>query len=162
MAALVEIGIQKLNSGQDRLDLGADDQGSLKAAGAVVRGSASRLLVDVVRRSWDRLGFGIVDDEAFFQPRARPVGRADLETRQPPGDRRAWGYRFLTATLSTKHYADARTRRTASTSARRVSITWTGAGGDISLLLYDVTTLYFEAEKEDDLRKSGYSKEREG
>ena len=30
----------------------------------------------------------------------------------------------------------------------------------ISLLLYDVTTLYFEAEKEDDLRKVGYSKER--
>jgi transposase len=32
--------------------------------------------------------------------------------------------------------------------------------GDISLVLYDVTTLYFEAEKEDDLRKVGYSKER--
>ncbi len=28
------------------------------------------------------------------------------------------------------------------------------------MLLYDVTTLYFEAEKEDDLRKVGYSKER--
>ena len=27
-------------------------------------------------------------------------------------------------------------------------------------MLYDVTTLYFEAEKEDDLRKVGYSKER--
>ncbi len=33
-------------------------------------------------------------------------------------------------------------------------------GGDVSLVLYDVTTLYFEAEKEDDLRKVGYSKER--
>ncbi len=32
--------------------------------------------------------------------------------------------------------------------------------GDISLILYDVTTLYFEAEKEDGLRKVGYSKER--
>jgi Transposase DDE domain len=32
--------------------------------------------------------------------------------------------------------------------------------GDVSLVLYDVTTLYFEAEKEDDLRKVGYSKER--
>jgi Transposase DDE domain len=32
--------------------------------------------------------------------------------------------------------------------------------GDISLVLYDVTTLYFEAEKEDELRKVGYSKER--
>ncbi|ABW10901.1 transposase IS4 family protein [Parafrankia sp. EAN1pec] len=34
------------------------------------------------------------------------------------------------------------------------------AHGDVSLCLYDVTTLYFEAEKEDDLRKVGYSKER--
>jgi len=32
--------------------------------------------------------------------------------------------------------------------------------GDVSLCLYDVTTLYFEADKEDDLRKVGYSKER--
>lgn len=32
--------------------------------------------------------------------------------------------------------------------------------GTLSLLLYDVTTLYFEAENEDDLRKVGYSKER--
>ena len=34
------------------------------------------------------------------------------------------------------------------------------ASGDVSLCLYDVTTLYFEAEKEDDLRKVGFSKER--
>ena len=32
--------------------------------------------------------------------------------------------------------------------------------GDVSLVLYDVTTLYFEAEDEDALRKVGYSKER--
>jgi transposase len=32
--------------------------------------------------------------------------------------------------------------------------------GGLSLLLYDVTTLYFEAESEDELRKVGYSKER--
>ena len=34
------------------------------------------------------------------------------------------------------------------------------AAGDVSLCLYDVTTLCFETEKEDDLRKAGYSKER--
>jgi hypothetical protein len=32
--------------------------------------------------------------------------------------------------------------------------------GTLSLMLYDVTTLYFEAENEDDFRKVGYSKER--
>lgn len=31
--------------------------------------------------------------------------------------------------------------------------------GDISVVFYDVTTLYFEADREDDLRKTGFSKE---
>ena len=34
------------------------------------------------------------------------------------------------------------------------------ASGGLALCLYDVTTFYFEAEREDDLRKVGYSKER--
>ncbi|CAN5507049.1 IS1634-like element ISMsm6 family transposase [soil metagenome] len=34
------------------------------------------------------------------------------------------------------------------------------SAGDVSLVLYDVTTLYFEADNEDELRKVGYSKER--
>jgi len=32
-------------------------------------------------------------------------------------------------------------------------------GGQIGVLFYDVTTLYFETDKEDDLRKTGFSKE---
>lgn len=32
-------------------------------------------------------------------------------------------------------------------------------GGEIGLMFYDVTTLYFEAEREDDFRKVGYSKD---
>jgi transposase len=32
-------------------------------------------------------------------------------------------------------------------------------GGDMSVVFYDVTTLYFEAEREDDLRKMGFSKD---
>ncbi|WNJ20689.1 IS1634 family transposase [Pontibacter sp. G13] len=32
-------------------------------------------------------------------------------------------------------------------------------GGEISLMFYDVTTLYFEASEEDDLRRMGFSKE---
>lgn len=31
--------------------------------------------------------------------------------------------------------------------------------GDMSVVFYDVTTIYFEADKEDDLRKAGFSKE---
>lgn len=32
-------------------------------------------------------------------------------------------------------------------------------GGNIGVLFYNVTTLYFEADYEDDLRKTGFSKE---
>ena len=32
-------------------------------------------------------------------------------------------------------------------------------GGNIGVMFYDVTTLYFEADREDDLRKTGFSKE---
>ena len=32
-------------------------------------------------------------------------------------------------------------------------------GGNIDVLFYDITTLYFEADYEDDLRKTGFSKE---
>ena len=58
-----------------------------------------------------------------------------------------------------------RTLRRARTSGYRDQVaaacfTHAATAGDISLCLYDVTTLYFEAEKEDDLRKVGYSKER--
>ena len=31
--------------------------------------------------------------------------------------------------------------------------------GDISVVFYDMTTLYFEASDQDDLRKTGFSKE---
>lgn len=160
LAALVEIGIQKLNSGQDRLDLGADDQGSPKAAGAVVRGSASRLLVDVVRRSWDRLGFGIVDDEAFFQlVLARLVEpTSKLDSLRVIGELGLPVPHRNTFNKALRRCADKAYRQHISKAC--FDHVWTGAGGDISLLLYDVTTLYFEAEKEDDLRKSGYSKER--
>ncbi len=34
------------------------------------------------------------------------------------------------------------------------------SAGDVSLVIYDVTTLYFEADNEDTLRRVGYSKER--
>jgi transposase len=32
-------------------------------------------------------------------------------------------------------------------------------GGEIKIVFYDVTTIYFEAEREDDLRKNGFSKD---
>ena len=158
--ALVEIGIQKLNPGQDRLDLGTDELGAPASASAVVQGSASRLLTDVVRGSWERLGFGIVDDEAFFQlVLARLVEpTSKLDSLRVIGELGVEPVHLSTVKRCLRRCADKAYREQIADAC--FQHVWAVDGGDVSLLLYDVTTLYFEAEKEDQLRRVGYSKER--
>lgn len=156
LAALIRAGQEKLNAGQTALDLGTDREPD--PAKATVQSSASRLLVDVVRSAYESLGFEAVADEAFFQlvlaRLVEPTSKADSirvieELGIAPVHRNTYmnalkrcgnnDYRDLVARACFAH-----------------SVSTTG----ISLLLYDVTTLYFEAEKEDEYRKVGYSKER--
>jgi hypothetical protein len=149
----------------------AGDQGLLEVApgssataaqqrdgpGRVV-GTDSRLLFEALASVFTALGFDALEDEVFrdlviarvVEPTSlldagrvlRDLGRAPASyatMKRTLGRAKPGGYRDQIATLCFQH---------ASTS------------GDISLVLYDVTTLYFEAETEDDLRKVGYSKER--
>lgn len=129
-----------------------------RVAAPRVVGTASRLLFDVLAEVYDDLGFGVVADETFrdlviariVEPTSiLDTGRMLTDLGQQPASEKTMrrtlsrcagrGYRDKIATVCFDH---------ATTS------------GDVSLCLYDVTTLYFEAEKEDDLRKVGYSKER--
>jgi len=129
-----------------------------RVAAPKVVGTSSRLLFDVLAQVYDSLGFGVVGDETFLdlviarivEPTSiLDTGRvlADLgKTAASEKTRRrtlqrcgARGYREQVAAACFTHAA---------------------VSGDVSLCLYDVTTLYFEAEKEDDLRKVGFSKER--
>ena len=129
-----------------------------RVASPRVVGTSSCLLFEVLAEVYSALGFGVVGDQTFrdlviariVEPTSiLDTGRvlADLG-RQPASEKtmrrtlaraRQRAYRDQIATACFSH---------ASTS------------GDVSLCLYDVTTLYFEAEKEDGLRKVGYSKER--
>ena len=143
-------------------DLGLIEVGKVvprpRVATAKVIGTSSRLLFDVLEELYDTLGFGVVGDETFRDlvisrvveptsildtPRVlSDLGKAaasDKTMRRTLTRCAARGYREAIATAC---YAHAET------------------SGDVSLCLYDVTTLYFEAEKEDGLRKVGYSKER--
>ncbi|MBT8163288.1 MULTISPECIES: IS1634 family transposase [Arthrobacter] len=123
-----------------------------------VVGTDSRILFGALAGVFTALGFDGLGDEVFrdlviarvVEPTSlldagrvlRDLGRAPASyaTMKRTLGRAATGkYRDQIATSCFQH---------ASTS------------GDVSLVLYDVTTLYFEAEKEDDLRKVGYSKER--
>ena len=53
LAALMQVGREKLHPGQEELDLGLDPT---VRGGAVVQSQSSRLLVEVIQNAWDALG----------------------------------------------------------------------------------------------------------
>ncbi len=123
-----------------------------------LRSTCSRLLFDVLAAVYADLGFGIVDDEVFcdlvIARIAEPTSLLDSGRVLCDLGRRRPGYATMKRPLQR---VTARGYRELLTGACLAHVL---AHGDLSLVLYDVTTLYFEAEKEDGLRKVGYSKER--
>ena len=120
--------------------------------------TSSELVYDALAGVYSSLGFDVVDDEVF---RDLVIARVVEPTSLLDIDRVLAEMGRVSASLSTRK----RTLRRAQAGAYRDQIATAcfahaRTAGDVSLVLYDVTTLYFEAEKEDDLRKVGYSKER--
>jgi hypothetical protein len=120
--------------------------------------TSSSLLFDALAGVYASLGFDVVGDEGFrdlvIARIVEPTSLLDIDRVLAELGRRS-------VSLSTRK----RTLRRCHTGAYRDQIAsacfaHAAGSGDISLCLYDVTTLYFEAEHEDDLRKVGYSKER--
>ena len=60
LAALMQVGRERLHPGQEELDLGLDPT---VRGGAVVQSQSSRLLVEVIQNAWDALGFDVIADE---------------------------------------------------------------------------------------------------
>jgi len=121
--------------------------------------SSSGLLYDVLAQMYASLGFDdAVGDEVF---RDLVIARVVEPTSLLDVDRVLAELGRTSASLSTRK----RTLRRARSGGYRDQIAaacfaHARTAGDVSLVLYDVTTLYFEADKEDDLRRVGYSKER--
>jgi len=120
--------------------------------------TSSGVLYEALAGVYTSLGFDIVGDDSF---RDLVIARIVEPTSLLDIDRVLAGLGRRAVSLSTRK----RTLRRCHRGSYREQIAaacfehaWTA--GDVSLVLYDVTTLYFEAEKEDDLRKVGYSKER--
>ena len=112
----------------------------------------------VLTRAYTDLGFDALGDPAFRElVLARiiePTSKADtVRVLEEIGVPHASLRRMF---RSLKRCASAEYRDTLAAACFEHAAT----SGDLSLCLYDVTMLYFEAEKEDDLRKVGYSKER--
>lgn len=161
LAALIAVARGKITAGQQSLDLGLEPDAQVRAGGdAVVRRHSSELLWQALTSTFDTLGFGAVADETFrtlvcarlIEPTSKldtPRVLDDIGVDAPhlSSIKRALArcverdYRTVLATACWEHV--------------------TAAGGPgAALVLYDLTTLYFEAEKEDGLRKVGMSKER--
>ena len=118
----------------------------------------SRVLFQALDGVFAGLGFGALGDEVF---RDLVLARVVEPTSILDAGR-------VLADLGRKAASDKTMRRTLARCADRgyrdriaeLCFAHARASGDVSLILYDVTTLYFEAEHEDALRKVGYSKER--
>ena len=120
--------------------------------------TSSRLLYDVLAAIYDWLGFGTVEDAVFrdlvIARIVEPSSKADAARVLTDLGADTVSYRTIQRHLrkvNTGRYRDAIAGKCFTHATDR---------GTLSLLLYDVTTLYFEAENEDELRKVGYSKER--
>src|SRR3954453_9715961 len=120
--------------------------------------TASEVLFDALAGIYVELGFDVVADEVF---RDLVIARIVEPTSLLDVDRVLAELGRVSVSLSTRkrtlrrcHAGDYRDQIAAACFAHAA------ASGDVSLCLYHVTTLYFEAEHEDDLRKVGYSKER--
>jgi Transposase DDE domain len=148
---------QRLAAGQGELDLGLD----AGAPGGPLPITASRMgcLADALRHAYRVLGFERASggDEVFAQLVAariiEPVSKADslrvLEEAGLPGPSYATLKRRLPA-----YATEAFRQRISAACAAHARL------GPASLVLYDVSTLYFETDEGDGFRESGFSKER--
>lgn len=118
----------------------------------------SCLLYDVLGAVYDWLGFDIVADAVFrdlvIARIVEPTSKVDAARVLADLGADTVSYRTIQRHLGKVNTANYREQIAAK------CFTHATDRGGLSLLLYDVTTLYFEAENEDDLRKVGYSKER--
>lgn len=155
LAALLETARDRLHPGQGELDLTG---GAVPAGHAVITGRRHVVLWQVLTQAYARLGFDMVGDAAFAQlvlaRIVEPTSKADsLRVLDELGVEHA-SLRTMFRTL--KRAGAGKYRDQVATAC----FAHASRSGDLSLCLYDVTTLYFEAENEDELRKVGYSKER--
>lgn len=120
--------------------------------------TSSRLLYDVLGNVYDWLGFDVVAGRVFrdlvIARIVEPTSKLDASRVLADLGATTVSYRTIARHLDQMGPGQYRNQ------VAEKCFTYARDCGGLSLLLYDVTTLYFEAESEDDLRKVGYSKER--
>jgi Transposase DDE domain len=154
---LKAVARQRLAAGQGELDLGLDTA----AAGGPLPITASRMgcLLDALEHAYGVLGFGQASGgDAVFEQLVlariiEPVSKADsLRVLEEAG---LAGPSYATLKRRLPAYAKQPWRQKISAACAAHARL-----GPASLVLYDVSTLYFETDEGDGFRESGYSKER--
>ena len=154
---LMSLARQQLRGSQQSLFPETDGSGS----GISIKQSSSTVLYNALESQYIRLGFGKLRDTQFCQLcLARMVEPASkLDSLRVLADLGIDGLKFSEDRLYRclrriieKDYRSIIAKLCFSRASTQ--------GSGISLVLYDVTTLYFETQKEDDYRKPGLSKER--
>lgn len=152
LAVLMASARGRIHEGQQTLDLPVAAE-TTASGGAVVTGSTSEALWDVLSDAYRRLGFDAVADEAFralvlariVEPTSKLAAVGVLEEMGVPAPHRN------TFSAALRRCAAQDYRGTLAGACARHS----ARSGAASLVLYDVTTLHFEVEHEDTLRKVG-------
>jgi Transposase DDE domain len=159
--ALKAVARQRLAGGQGELDLGVDPDALAEVGSGPLQIASTRMtpLWDALGAAYDQLGFDTATDadEVFRQlVLARiiePTSKADsLRVLAEAG---VDTVSYATVKRRLQGYADdAWRRRLAAACAAHARL------GPASLVLYDVSTLYFETDAGDGFREPGFSKER--
>jgi hypothetical protein len=185
LALLLAAARERLSPGQDVLDLGglpvvparmdevADWTGEPElplqpaaggrpasvAAGGRVVGTSADLLWAVLTSAYAQLGFDVLGDDGFramvLARIAEPTSKAEVVRVLDEIGAPAVSLRTLFRSLARSQARDYRGQLATAAWAHSVRTSGTAA-----LVLYDVTTLHFERDDEDELRKVGMSKER--
>jgi hypothetical protein len=158
--ALKVVAAQRLVEGQAELDLDLEVAAAAQAGGPLeIISSRMGHLWDALSRAYDVLGFeeAADGDEVFRQlVLARiiePTSKEDSVRVIEESGTSATSYRTIKRRLS-GYGQESWRRKLAAACAARATL------GPASLVLYDVTTLYFETHEGDGFREPGFSKER--
>jgi Transposase DDE domain len=153
---LLAVARQRINAGQDELDLGlaTADQGALE-----VTGTRMGRLLDALAAAYRQMGFDTVSGgDAVFEQLVtarviEPTSKLDAARVLEEAGMPAASYPTLKRRLPGYATPEFRAGLSAACTAR-------AALGPSALVLYDVTTLWFETDIGDGFREPGFSKER--
>jgi Transposase DDE domain len=158
LAILLETAQARLHAGQQMLPLEDGPAGGRPVGRPIVEGTASLIVWETLEAIYASLGFDQIADEAFkalvLARIIEPTSKADtvrvIAELGVPGPTRVTFMRCLKRAIERDY------RTVIATACYRHA----ARCGGLALVLYDLTTLHFESDIEDQLRKVGMSKER--